>query len=437
MINTSTLSFALPFSAATELPATPSVINDVSVTSPSLTVPRDVAHKFEVESLSNRNETITALIERKIQESAASLENEAFYIVNLSTIVKKYSEWVTCLPRVKPYYAVKCNPNPAIVRTLAGLGANFDCASKSEIQQCLGSGIAASRIIFANPCKMRPHLEYAKSIGVEMMTFDNSHELIKISQFYPTAKLVLRIITDDSNSICRFSTKFGAPLDECHKLLTLAKQLNLNVVGISFHVGSGCMSSESFVAAIRSAHGVFQEAEALGFKFSMLDLGGGWPGTYSGRLSFADIANTIRPVIDELFPENIDVIAEPGRYFVAESHTLAVNVYAKRSVNGDDEDNKRFLYYVNDGVYQSFNCIFFDHYNPTPLVFENKVDKKKYPCTIFGPTCDSLDCIGKDILLPEMEIGEWLYFQNMGAYTTAAASPFNGYKANPLTFYVM
>jgi len=270
------------------------------------------------------------------------------------------------------------------------------------------------------------------------MTFDNKEELRKIADCYPTAKLLIRIITDDSQSVCRFSTKFGAPLNQTRDLLKFAKDLGLNVVGVSFHVGSGCMSAKSFGAAIESAFRVFQEAESVGFNLSMLDLGGGWPGMDDGSsVTFAEIANYIRPIIDEKFPPSIEVIAEPGRYFVAESHTLVVNVFAKRTIDPETPgDKKRFLYYVNDGVYQSFNCIFFDHSHPTPLLVAPNDRTELFKCTVFGPTCDSLDCIAKDILLPELEMGEFLYFKNMGAYTVAAASPFNGFKSCPTTYYI-
>jgi len=269
------------------------------------------------------------------------------------------------------------------------------------------------------------------------MTFDNSHELQKIAEVFPTARLVLRIITDDSASICRFSTKFGCPLDQVSALLKLGKQLNLNIVGISFHVGSGCMSCEAFVKAITNAYYMFQEAKEVGYDFKYLDLGGGWPGTNEDGIIFEDIASAIRPVLDQYFPEEtgINIIAEPGRYFVSQSHTLAVNVFAKRTME-TPEGEKKFLYYINDGVYQSFNCILYDHAHPKPLVFRPNGRTETYKSTIFGPTCDSMDCIGKDIDLPELETGEWLYFKNMGAYTVAAASPFNGFKAFPNTFYI-
>jgi len=398
----------------------------------ALSVPRDVVSKYDVESVS---ETVETLIGKKIQEDTFDGE-EAFYFIDLGTVLKKYRQWINLLPKVKPYYAIKCNPNPAIIKTLGSVGVNFDCASKTEIQQILGAGIAADRIIYANPTKMKSHINYAKTSGVELMTFDNSFELHKIAECYPGAKLLLRIITDDSQSVCRFSTKFGAPLPQCEGLIALAKELNLNLIGVSFHVGSGCMSSSAFSAALYSAHSVFKMAEKYGFNFTMLDLGGGWPGTDDGPIKFEEIANHIRPVLDELFSDDVQLIAEPGRYFVAESHTLAVNVFAKRQLLNTESDSRQFLYYVNDGVYQSFNCIFFDHNAPKPIVFTTPRSSELYRCTIFGPTCDSMDCIGKDLLLPELEVGDWLYFKNMGAYTVAAASPFNGFKSHPTTFYI-
>jgi len=402
-----------------------------------LSVPRSVASKYDVVEV---NQTIEQLIESKLKEEARDKE-EAFYFVDLGAVIKRYELWLKHLPRVKPFYAVKCNPNNAIVQTLANLGVNFDCASSAEISQVLGSGVLPARIIYANPTKMKSHIKFAKANGVEKMTFDNAEELKKVGQVFPEAKLVLRIITDDSSSLCRFSTKFGAPLDKVESLLTLAKELNLNVIGISFHVGSGCMSVKSFESAIKSAHWAFQVAQKVGYNFSLLDLGGGWPGTEDDKISFPVIADHIRPILDDLFSASIEIISEPGRFFVAKSHTLITNVFAKRLVE-DSSQAKQFLYYINDGIYQSFNCIFFDHVHPDPIIVRRDGEKPKseseptFKCTIFGPTCDSIDCIAKDILLPELQVGDYLYFKNMGAYTTAAASHFNGFQSCPTTYYI-
>ena len=143
-------------------------------------------------------------------------------------------------------------------------------------------------------------------------------------------------------------------------------------------------------------------------------------------------SQTLPMLFDELFPPHIRVIAEPGRYFVCEAFTLIANVFAKRKVGNKDE----FLYYINEGVYQSFNCLFFDHVNLVPIVFGKKGRNELYSSTLFGPTCDSLDCIAKGVLIPELDVGDWLYWKNMGAYTLAASSSFNGFKARPSIFYI-
>ncbi len=236
---------------------------------PSIRLPNEVISKYDVELVPD---TIAEVIRTKITDETIEKE-EAFYVIDMRKILNKYKEWVELLPRVRPFYAVKCNPNTAIIKTLASLGVNFDCASKNEIQQILGSGISSSRIIYANPTKMKSHLKYAKSCGVDLMTFDNVSELEKIAECYPEARLVLRIITDDSHSVCKFSSKFGAPLDIVDAILRKARELQLNVVGVSFHVGSGCMSAASFTAAIRSAHKVFKQAEEYGFTLTVLDIG--------------------------------------------------------------------------------------------------------------------------------------------------------------------
>jgi len=396
----------------------------------NFSIPPDIITKYKVETVT---EPIEKLIEKKI--TSTKDKEEAFYFVDLATIIRKLKNWKGLLPRVKPFYAMKCNPNPVILASLAEMGVNFDCASKAEIQQILEMGVSPSRIIYANPTKMKSHISYAKTVGVDLMTFDNACELRKIAEIFPESRLILRIITDDSQSLCKFSSKFGAPIDQATNLLSLAKSLNLNVVGVSFHAGSGCKSALSFALAVKNAKQIFDQASKIGYHLTTLDLGGGWPGTDQEGVSFSEIADVIRPILDRDFSQDVEIIAEPGRYFVAESHTLAVNVFGKRIV--ESQEGKSFLYYINDGVYQSFNCILFDHAIPKPEFLPDKQITETFTSTLFGPTCDSLDCVGRDILLPELEIGEWIYFRNMGAYTVAAASSFNGFKSNPQSYYVV
>lgn len=184
------------------------------------------------------------------QEISLANQEEPFFVVNVGAILNQHKNWLMKLPRIKPYYAVKCNPEKIMLEVLAALGLGFDCASKGEIDKVMSMGIAPERIIYANPTKTKSYIRHAKSCGVDLFTFDGEFELRKMAELYPESRLVLRIKVDDSQSLCKFSSKFGASIEDSFGLLKTAKMLNLNVVGVSFHVGSGCQAAYLFEKAI-------------------------------------------------------------------------------------------------------------------------------------------------------------------------------------------
>lgn len=391
--------------------------------------------------------TAKDILDQKINEVSSSDDKDAFYVADLGDVMRKHLRWLKALPRVTPFYAVKCNDSRAIVKTLAAIGTGFDCASKTEIQLVQSLGVPPERVIYANPCKQVSQIKYAASSGVQMMTFDSEVELLKVARAHPKAKLVLRIATDDSKAVCRLSVKFGATLKTSRLLLERAKELNINVIGVSFHVGSGCTDAETFVQAVSDARCVFDMGAEIGFSMHLLDIGGGFPGAEDVKLKFEEITSVINPALDRYFPPDsgVRIIAEPGRYYVASAFTLAVNIIAKKLVwreqaGSDDEEEaseQTFMYYVNDGVYGSFNCILYDHAHVKPLLQKRpKPDEKYYSSSIWGPTCDGLDRIVERCDLPEVHVGDWMLFENMGAYTVAAASTFNGFQ-RPTVYYVM
>jgi len=362
---------------------------------------------------------------------------KAFYLIDLGQITASYTNWINLLPNVVPYYAVKCNPNLVLLEALASLGANFDCASENEIKSIIEITKDPSRIIFANPCKMSSQIRYARANDVDLMTFDCEEELYKIKLYHPYAKIVLRLAVDDSKSLCKFNKKFGSKLDQVSELLTIAKTLKLNVVGFSFHVGSGCSSASSFYEAIRDCKSATELANDLGISISIIDLGGGFPGI-DINIKFEDIAEQINNGIKDFFePEleskSIQFIAEPGRYFAQKSHTLVLNIIGKKKSKNENKE-EIIIYYLNDGVYNSFNCIMYDYREPIILPF-NERDGILHKSKLFGPTCDSIDLITENIMLPELAIGEWVYVENFGAYTVAASSEFNGIK-KPINKYI-
>ena len=355
---------------------------------------------------------------------------QAFYIINLGALFDSYTNWIKLLPNVHPYYAVKCNPNPVILDALASLGCNFDCASENEMKMVIEITKDPSRIIFANPCKMSSQIRYARANDVDLMTFDCEEELYKIKLYHPYAKLVLRLAVDDSKSRCKFNKKFGCKLSQVEELLNIVKTLKLDVIGFSFHVGSGCSSADTFYDAIYECRKACDIAERLGIDISVIDIGGGFPGV-DKEIKFEDIARRINDGIDEFFLEktSIKFIAEPGRYFAESSHTLVLNVIGKKNIIDEESGEKIIVYYLNDGIYGSFGCIYFDHNNPVVLPF-NERNNKVHKSRLFGPTCDSIDLISNDSMLPELAIGEWVYVENFGAYTVASSSNFNGFKTN-------
>ena len=336
-----------------------------------------------------------------------------------------------------------------MLRLLAGLGTGFDCASKAEIEMVLRQGVDPSRIIYAQPCKTKSYVRYAAKEGVKQMTFDNADELYKIKHLFPEAELFLRILTDDSASLCRLSLKFGAGLDTTGELLALARQLDLNVTGVAFHVGSGASDPAAFLKAVRDARFVFDQAAALGYELKTLDVGGGFV-----TETFDEMAAVLSAALDDYFPPSVRVIGEPGRYYVSNAFTIACNVIARRSVEDKELGTTSYMLYMNDGVYGNFSSIMFDHQHPVPRVLKASSKTQyagnvsvnahdaigKQPAiqySIWGPTCDGIDCISAEWTCAQtLDVGDWLYFEEMGAYTKCSATKFNGFTDRHDTVYI-
>ncbi|KAI9809854.1 MAG: Ornithine decarboxylase [Sarcosagium campestre] len=392
------------------------------------------------------------LIAEALKERSSSVDHEdcdpgdedAFFVADMGEVYRQHLRWKLSLPRVKPFYAVKCNPDPEVLRLLSGLGTGFDCASKQEVEQVLKMGVDSSRIIYANPCKTTSHVRFAAKQGVNQMTFDNADELNKIKRHHPSAELYLRILTDDSSSLCRLSLKFGASLDATQGLLNLAKELDLNVVGVSFHVGSGATDPGAFRKAVADARSVFDQASDVGYNLHTLDVGGGFSSD-----TFDSMASVLSDALDEYFPPHIRIIGEPGRYYVARAFTIACNVIARRTIGDPSADNADCMLYLNDGLYGNFSSIMFDHQNPVPLVLraggrflfgergQGNGRTRPTQYSIWGPTCDGIDRIASSCAFSEkLDVGDWLYFEDMGAYTKCSATRFNGFNNDHEVVYI-
>jgi ornithine decarboxylase len=240
------------------------------------------------------------------------------------------------------------------------------------------------------------------------------------------------------------SMKFGAAMDATKELLELAKHLGLNVVGVAFHVGSGASDPNAFLKAVQDAHYVFDQAADLGFNMHTLDVGGGYCSE-----TFEVMAATLSAALDQYFPPHIRIIGEPGRYYVSTAFTLACLVTSRRTVVDPTLDTTSYMLYMNDGVYGNFSSIIFDHQHPIPTIlkcgnrFLYGVTASGYDTpnateySIWGPTCDGIDVISERTSFHDvLDVGDWLYFEEMGAYTKCSATRFNGFTDKHEVVYV-
>eukprot|EP00892_Ulva_mutabilis_P007008 jgi/Ulvmu1/467/UM001_0474.1 len=373
--------------------------------------------------------------------------DDNFYAVDLGRLCLLYQAFVTAMPRIRPFYAVKCNPEPVMLRVLAALGCGFDCASAAEVQAVLAAGAEPGDIVLAQACKRPVDVRVAVACGVQLMTFDCEDELEKVAAACPSAHVVLRIRADDPTADVPLGNKFGADATaEAPAMLAAAQRLGLRVAGVAFHVGSGSKNPEAYARGIRLARWVFDRATALGMQPWVLDIGGGFWAHFgvTGGVSMGGVAEVVNAALEAQFPKaewaGLQVIAEPGRYFGEGCSTLFTLVHTVKSCPRGER-----RYYITDGLYGSFAAVGSGRLGVRAHVLRSPAlgpaaaaeVAARVPSTVFGPTCDGWDRIMHDVPMPLLRRGDWLQFAEHGAYRAALASEFNGIAAAASeTFYV-
>jgi ornithine decarboxylase len=367
----------------------------------------------------------------KTLRKLAEKHGTPLFVVDHAVLRRNYAVFRKYLPRVQAYYAVKANPDPAIVKTLFEAGSSFDVASMPEfniVHEMIKHLPARQRqdwiwdkIIYANPIKVNDALRELDQYKA-LVTYDNHEEIRKIRKYAPNSGLALRLSVPNTGAMCELSSKCGAASGEAVDLILAADKAGLVVEGLSFHVGSQTTNFENFVQAINLAASIFEEAKGRGYtKMNLLDIGGGFPAPYDETVKpFSELARKINAELNRLFPKDIQILAEPGRFMVATAGTAIAQVIGKARRNG------KLCYYIDDGVYNTFSGIIFDH-----CQYHLKAFKKgpKEICTVFGPTCDALDVISMSEELPtNLERGDLVYSRNIGAYSVASATHFNGFE---------
>jgi ornithine decarboxylase len=339
-------------------------------------------------------------------------------IIDCQRIREQYKKLHKALPGVDLHYALKPLPHPAVVETILELGGWLDLATTGETQLVHRLNVDPERCIHTHPIKRDIDIRNALHLGVKVFVADNPDEVRKFEPYREQAELLLRVSFRSPGAVCDLSRKFGCDPEDLLELARLARKLAIPVRGLSFHVGSQAADAGKHVEAIEACGKLIAKAkrERLG-AFNTLDIGGGFPIQYGERV--ADISRFCAPIRAALakLPERLRIIAEPGRY-IAGPAAIGVS-----SVMGRAKREGHWWYYLDDGLYGSYSGQLFDHAKyPVETL---KQSEEKFPSVLAGPTCDSIDVIAENLMLPQLKAGDLIVGRAMGAYTWASASEFN------------
>ncbi|XP_060948412.1 antizyme inhibitor 1b [Limanda limanda] len=350
------------------------------------------------------------------------VEKRAFVVGDLGALMRQHACWQSTVPQLQPYYPVKCNSSPAVTQVLASLGLGFVCTNKAEMNLVLEHGVPPEHIILSGVCKQLAHIKYAAKNNIQYLVCENEAELAKISRLHPSAKLLLQLTTEAHAA--ETSMAIGSSLKSCRHLLEAAKEQGIEVVGVTFHIPSSCEDlQQAYTHALSDARCVFDMGLDLGFNMNILDIGGGFTGT---EFQLEQVESAVRPLLDAYFSpmSGVQVLAQPGNFYVASAFSLAVNVIGKKVVThcwdslvqGENNEDTEFLYYMNEGVYGPFSRKLVGNSIAAPSVHKRGLcaEETVYPSSLWGPTLDDLDQVVDRCLLPQLSVGDWLLFSNMG-----------------------
>ena len=347
-----------------------------------------------------------------------------YLVTDLDTVARRLAAFTAAMPGVFPFYAMKCNPSPEILRTLVAGGASFEIASLGELRMLQRLGVDPAGVLYSNPVKPPAHIAAAYAAGLWRFSFDSPNELRKIAEHAPGSAVYLRLHVDDSASSFPLSRKFGAEPHEARELLLLARRLGLRPYGLTFHVGSQCATPAAWRRAIGVCGGIMAALLADGIRLEMLDLGGGFPARYVEDVpAIEEIGAAVLTAVAELLPYRPGLLAaEPGRHLVAEAGVLAATVIGREVRAGEN------WLFLDVGAYHGMMETI-----QLPTGWDYPVRSSvpghgEVTFTVTGPSCDSSDTMFTGLALPAgIDVGDVLYIGSAGAYTLSYASDFNGF----------
>jgi ornithine decarboxylase len=348
--------------------------------------------------------------------------SKAFYLVSRANLISQVNLWYKYLPSVTPYYALKSNPDSKILEWIkATKKVNVDCASPSEIKLALKKGYKSNEIIYANSMKSNNDISESLKYNIGLTTVDSVEAVEQIANIKWEPNILVRLAVDDFGARSPFSIKFGARKEEWNKIVSAINYYKLPLEGVSFHIGSASSNPDAFTNAILQCRTFQKQTKSY---LNTVDIGGGFLHEENMFSRAANKINKAKYNWDTESPKRW--IAEPGRFFSNPIQTL----YAPIVFFKESQFNMRYI--LDDSLYGQFTSVPFDHSTPKWQLLDSNlkpINRKKTDkdALFFGKTCDSMDFIALHKNAPKYKVGDILAFPNMGAYTSATASRFNGF----------
>jgi ornithine decarboxylase len=362
-------------------------------------------------------------------------KNSPNLVIDLEEVKNNYKKFIRYFKGIKPFYAVKANPNKNIIIILNELGCSFDCASIKEIKDCIKLGVDPKKISYGNTIKKSVDIKTAFLLGINLFAFDCEAELFKISNYARGSKVFCRIQVPNGGAEWPLSKKFGCSVNSSEKLLMMAIDLKLKPIGLSFHVGSQQLFTKTWDKAIKLSSNIYKKLAKKKVKLNFINLGGGIPADYLfSKINIRDYANDIKKSLKKYFGKSIpsEIIIEPGRFLVASAGVLEAEIILVTDKNyGKDK-----WVYLDIGRYNGLA-------ETEGEAIKYKIKVKGYykyktnRYILAGPSCDGHDILYEKFLyeLPQnLKIGDRVRIFSAGAYTTAYQSNFNGIKSIKETF---
>jgi ornithine decarboxylase len=353
-----------------------------------------------------------------VRQAARQKYTRPFLILDTAIVRGKVRRFRAAMPRVRPHYAVKANPDRRVLKVLAQEGCGFEIASTAELDVLLALGVPAAEVFYSNPIRSRESIAYAAAKGVEWFVVDSVDELRRVFETKRDARIYLRIATPNIGSDWPLSGKFGAGAGDARDIVSTAAKLGADLAGVTFHVGSQCRNPENWRVALEKARSLFDFMAKSGLKPRLLNIGGGFPVRHVKPIPSIEVIGAVVNEGLKAFGDDVQVIAEPGRYLVSDAGYFVCRVLGTATRAG-----KRWMHWdagLFGGVIESSEG----------LKYRIRADRSgpDVPWTVGGPTCDSVDVVMRDEPLPsDLQEGDFVYIRNAGAYTTAYASQFNGF----------